>query len=152
MKSTFFSVSNKCYTRNHPLQVVMDDHDRVACDDISVANANVEIHIKESNNLEKTNKCHKCDYSFSHAGDLRRHLKMHSGKKSNKCNQCDYASSWAGHLKRHLRTHRREKSNKCNQCDFASSYASALKRHLRTHSGEKSNKCNQCDYAFSQYR
>ena len=137
MKPTFFSVSNKFYTRNHPLQVVMDDHDRVACDDISVANANVEIHIKESNNLEKTNKCRKCDYSFSHAGDLRRHLKTHSGERLNKCNQCDYASSQAGSLRRHLKMHTGEKSNKCNQCDYASSEAGDLRKHLKKHSVEK---------------
>ena len=43
-------------------------------------------------------------------------------KMSNKCNQCEYASSLAGNLKTHLKTHTGEKSNKCNQCDFASSY------------------------------
>ena len=80
----------------------MDEHDFVTC-------ANVKIQIKESNKIENPNKCRKCDYSFSHAGDLRRHSKMHSG----------------------------EKTHKCNQCDFASSYASALKGHLKTHSGEK---------------
>ena len=87
----------------------MDDHDRVACDDIGVANANVEIHIKESYNLKKTNKCRKCYFSFSHAGDLRRHIKTHSGERSNKCNQCDYASSQAGHLRKHLKRHSVEK-------------------------------------------
>ena len=60
--------------------------------------------------------------------------------KSNKCNQCDYASSHAGNLRTHLKTHSGEKSNKCNQCDYVSSYASALKKHLKIHSGEKSNK------------
>ena len=37
--------------------------------------------------------------------------------KSKKCNQCEYASSWAGDLRKHLKTHSGEKSNKCNQCD-----------------------------------
>ena len=32
------------------------------------------------------------------------HLKTHSGEKSNKCNRCDYASSQAGDLKRHLKS------------------------------------------------
>merc|ERR1712074_399082 len=63
-------------------------------------------------------------------GDLRRHLKTHSGEKSNKCNTCDNASSQAGDLRRHLKTHSGEKSNKCNTCDFASSYVSAFRTHL----------------------
>ena len=56
-----------------------------------------------------------CKYASSRAGDLRKHLKKHSGEKSNKCNQCDYASSNADHL----RTHSGEKSHKCNQYQYA---------------------------------
>ena len=56
---------------------------------------------------------------------------------SNRCNQCDYASSRAGNLRTHLKMHSGEKSNKCNQCDFTSSYARTLRKHLKTHSGEK---------------
>ena len=80
-------------------------------------------------------KCDQCDYASSRAGDLRRHLKTHSGEKPYKCDQCDYASSQAGHLRTHLKTHSGEKSNKCNQCNYASSEASNLRRHLKTHSG-----------------
>ena len=32
---------------------------------------------------EKSNKCSQRDYASSRAGDLRKHLKMHSGEKSN---------------------------------------------------------------------
>ena len=53
----------------------------------------------------KSNKCNQCDYASSEQGDLRRHLKTHSGEKSNKCNQCDYCSYWAGDLMRHLETY-----------------------------------------------
>ena len=60
--------------------------------------------------------------------------------KSNKCNQCDYTSSQAGNLRTHLKMHSGEKTNKCNQCYFVSSRAGNLKTHLKTHSGEKSNK------------
>ena len=47
------------------------------------------------------------------------HMKTHSGEKLNKCNKCDFTSSLAGNLRRHLKTHSGEKSNKCNQRDFA---------------------------------
>ena len=78
--------------------------ERVARDNTSVAKANVRVQMKETDDTEKQNKFHQCDYSSSHAGDLRKHLKTHSGEKSNKCNQCDYASSGAGGLKRHTFT------------------------------------------------
>ena len=100
--------------------------------------------ILKRNNVIKSKKCNQCEYASSYKGNLRQHLKIHSGEKSNKCNQCDYASSLAGNLRKHLKMHSGEKSNKCNQCDFASSQAGDLRRHLATHSGEKTNKCNQC--------
>ena len=53
--------------------------------------------------------------------------------KSNKCNQCAFASSYAGNLRQHLKTHSGEKSNKCSQCDYASSRASVLKTHFKMH-------------------
>ena len=48
-------------------------------------------------------------------------------KISKNCNQCEYASSRTGDLRDHLKTHSGEKSNKCSQCDFASSHASVFK-------------------------
>ena len=90
-----------------------------------------------SGNVIKSIKCNQCHYASSHTGNMRTHLKMHTGEKSNKYNQCDYASSQAGNLRRHLKTHSGEKSNKCNQCDYTCSDQSALRPHLKTHSGEK---------------
>ena len=56
--------------------------------------------------------------------------------RSNKCNQCKYESSRAGNMRSHLKRHSGEKSNKCNQCDYASSEARNLRRHMKIHSGE----------------
>ena len=91
----------------------------------------------------------QCAYA-SYAGNLGKHLKIHSGEKSNKCNQRHYASSDEGNLRRHLRTHSGEKSNKCNQCDFASPWAGNLRQHLKRHVGEKIHKCKQCNYSSCQ--
>ena len=64
-----------------------------------------------TDNVIKINKCNQCEYVFSRARDLRKHLKMQRGEKSNKCNQCDYASSQASDLRKHLKTHSGEKPN-----------------------------------------
>ena len=80
--------------------------------DFGLKDANVKILKKNTENVIKSHRCNQCGYASSHAGDLRTHLKTHSGEKANKCNQCDYASLHASHLKRHLKTHS-EKSTKC---------------------------------------
>ena len=98
--------------------------------DFGLKDANVEILKKITDNVIKSHKCNQCEYASSHAGNLRQHLKTHSGEKSNKCNQCDFATSQAGNLRTHLKTHSGEKSNKCNQCDYSSSKASNLRAHL----------------------
>ena len=62
--------------------------------------------------------------------------KIQTEESSNECNQCNYASARTGDLRKHLKTHSGEKSNKCNQCNYASSRAGTLREHLRTHSGK----------------
>ena len=65
-------------------------------------------------------------------------MKIYSGE--NKCNECNFASSRAGDLRRHLKTHSGEKPNKCHQCDYASLRVSGLKRHLKTSPQAKRHK------------
>ena len=73
--------------------------------DFCLKGANVKLLKKTTGSAIKSNKCNLCDYPPSQAGDLRKHLKMHSGEKSNKCNQCDYASSDSSNLRKHLKKH-----------------------------------------------
>ena len=43
-----------------------------------------EILKKKTDNYIKLNNCNQCDYASSEAGDLRRHLKTHSGQRQKK--------------------------------------------------------------------
>ena len=81
----------------------------------------------------KKHICNECDYASINGGNLKKHMKYHSGIKAHKCNQCAYASVQAADLNIHLKAHSGEKSHKCNKCDFASSYAGNLRRHMKIH-------------------
>ena len=87
--------------------------------DYSKRTAN-QVSTRETDCREKS----MCLCIASYAGNLGKHLKIHSGEKSNKCNQRHYASSDEGNLRKHLRTHSGEKSNKC---DYASSNGGNLR-------------------------
>ena len=52
--------------------------------DLVLKGANVKILKKKTDNVIKSNKCNQCNYASFRAGDLRQHLKTHSGEKSNK--------------------------------------------------------------------
>ena len=54
--------------------------------DSSINQVNMKDAMIMTNNKGKSNKCNQCEYASSQAGDLSRHLKMHSGEKSNKYN------------------------------------------------------------------
>ena len=70
-------------------------------------------------------KCESCGISFSHAGDLKRHIcTIHEGHKDYKCDYCD---SQAGVLKRHIQTlHEVHKNYKCESCGKSFSKSSSF--------------------------
>ena len=77
---------------------------------LGLRDANVKILGENTDNVINSNKCNQCEKAYSNAGNLRRHLKTHSGEKSSRCNQCNYASFYAGDLRKHLKIHSGEKS------------------------------------------
>uniref|UniRef100_A0A914IEA3 Alpha-mannosidase n=1 Tax=Globodera rostochiensis TaxID=31243 RepID=A0A914IEA3_GLORO len=56
---------------------------------------------------------------------------------ADECTECDYRSAQSGNLKKHMRTHTGVKPFKCTICGYRSTHAGNLKRHMRTHTGEK---------------
>ena len=57
------------------------------------SNYTIKSMLMEIKDREHPNKCNQCEYSSSHVGTLRRHLKTHSGEKSIKGDQCDFVQT-----------------------------------------------------------
>ena len=79
-----FPFSNWQYAQDNSAKLVVMDQDLVDYD-FCESGVNVDVPLRNTNNeVVKSYKCNQCNYASSHAGNLRTHLKIHSGEKRNK--------------------------------------------------------------------
>ena len=99
---------------------------------------------------ERPFECKHCGKCFSQAAILTRHKRVHTGERPFECKQCGECFSQAGDLRRHVRVHTGEKPYECKKCGKCFSEIGNLRRHVRVHIGEKPYECKQCGKRFSQ--
>ena len=79
--------------------------------------------------------------AFSWSGDLRRHVRIHTGEKNHKCGICDATFSQSTNLKVHMRKHTGERRYRCLECGAAFFQSGHLQRHMQSHVDEMNYRC-----------
>ncbi|KAI5618086.1 zinc finger and SCAN domain-containing protein 2 isoform X2 [Silurus asotus] len=82
---------------------------------------------------EKRFCCGLCGRTFSHAGDFKKHKRVHTGEKPYLCTLCGKRFSQSGYLKIHQRYHTGEKPYACATCGKRFSHSSNYRKHQQTH-------------------
>ncbi|XP_071060576.1 zinc finger and SCAN domain-containing protein 5B-like [Pseudochaenichthys georgianus] len=97
---------------------------------------------------DKPFSCSVCKKAFSLNGNVKAHMRIHTGEKPYSCSVCEKAFSQNIHLKYHMIIHTGEKPFNCPVCKKAFSHSGNLKTHMRLHTGEEIYSCNVCDRRF----
>lgn len=84
-------------------------------------------------NVRKHYCCSLCGRTFRHAGDYKKHNRVHTGEKPYCCSVCGKRFSQSGYLTVHLRYHTGEKPFGCSHCGKSFSHSSNMKKHQQTH-------------------
>ncbi|XP_044731146.1 zinc finger protein 569-like [Chrysoperla carnea] len=97
---------------------------------------------------EKPYECEFCPKKFAQWSSLRSHRVVHTGEKNYACEICGKAFSRLVTLNKHLTSHSDERKYPCEICGRKFKHSRSVKEHMVIHTGIKSHKCTYCDKAF----
>lgn len=81
---------------------------------------------------ERKVECTQCDRRFFNAGELKRHMQVHTGERPHPCPYCNKRLSSPYALKGHIRIHTNETPYSCPYCPMAFKQRVSMRTHIKS--------------------
>ncbi|PNF41384.1 hypothetical protein B7P43_G14410 [Cryptotermes secundus] len=149
------------FSRRQQYVVHMESHEKYQCKTCNMgfaAKATLQEHARACQNQsgrESQHECPECGKIFSREGQLKLHLKAHTGEEAYTCLVCKKGLQTAEDYNQHIQAtcHRiaeddPKKPYECQQCDKCFSHDYLLEEHEnQMHSTTHTYKCTFCDHS-----
>ena len=102
-----------------------------------------ELYKKPTQSTHEGLRCQKCNKQFSTKGNLKIHVKLHTGQFKFYCDTCRKGFNNLSHYKQHMRGHEGVRYH-CQYCYKLFVNKVNLQYHLSSHTGQYRFKCEIC--------